>query len=424
MRRVVKFGGTSIADSERIRRAADCIKTLNDAGEQVVVVVSAQGDDTNKLLEAAYSVVNGAGDMQDIYRIALMGEEKSARLICAALKSLKVAAIPFVPSERETWPIIIDSDDTSPIARTKINEERSITLRSEKTAQRFRQNVAKHLRSGVVPVIAGFFALSSTDQLVTLGRGGSDITAFIVGRFIGADEVVIVTDVEGVLSGDPRIAGDKARLIEELSVEDLEAMSGAGSRVIHAAALRYKTQEIRARIIDYKHLDNLANTGTTIIGASASKISHNPHKLSFITLVGHNLSRQAALIAEVADRLTAANFQINSLVSSDRFIVICLEDRYGEEAYKVLHNLVAERRDTFQNITIKGDVGEIRLMSSQFIDEPGVLSEITGHLASRRINILEIVTTLSDVYIYVKYEDLKDAVDVLTPMVVHAPTLF
>jgi len=200
-----------------------------------------------------------------------MGEEKSVRMMCAALKSMKIASAAYVPSERETWPIIVDSDDTSPIARTKINEERSITLRSEKTSQRFRQNVAKHLRSGVVPVIAGFFGLSSTDQLVTFGRGGSDITAFIVGRFIGADEVIIVTDVEGVLSGDPRIAGDKARLIEEIMVEDLEAMSGAGSRVLHAAALRYKTQEMKARIVNYKSLDKISNTGTSIIGTSASK---------------------------------------------------------------------------------------------------------------------------------------------------------
>jgi len=424
LRRVLKFGGTSIVDGERIRNAAECVKRLTDAGDQVVVVVSAQGNETNTLLEAAYDVANSSGDSQDIYRIALLGEEKSARLMCAALKAQNVSAVPFIPTDRDTWPIIIDSDDLSPIAASKINEERSITLRSEKTAQRFRQHVAKHLRVGTVPVVAGFFGLSSTDQLVTLGRGGTDITAFIVGRYIGADEVIIVTDVEGVLSGDPRLTSIKPRLIKELSVEDLEAMGGAGSRVVHPRALRFKTEEVRARIVDYKHLTDLATSGTTILGASQSSIMANSRKLSFVTLVGTNFSRQTGLLAEVVDRLAAANIVVNSLVSCDRFIVIYLEDRFGEEAYKVLHNLVSERRDTFQNITIKGGIGEIRLRSSSFIDEPGVLAEITGLLSSKRINILETVTTLSDIYVYVAWEDLKEAKDSLSIMVDVSPTLF
>ncbi len=424
MRRVMKFGGTSIADSDKIRRAAECVKKLTDAGDQIVVVVSAQGDDTNRLLESAYGVSNGSGDMQDVYRIALLGEEKSMRLMCAALKSLKTPAVPFIPVDRDSWPIIVDSDDHSPIARSKINEERLFTLRGEKTAQRFRQHVAKHLRVGAVPVLAGFFALSTTDQLVTLGRGGSDITAFIAGRYIGADEVIIVTDVEGVLSGDPRITGDEARLIKELSVEDLEAMSGAGSRVIHPRALRFKVEEIRARIVDFKHLDDIANTGTSIIGSSQSSLVVNPNKLSFITLVGVNLARQVGLIAEVTDRLTASKIPLNSMVCNDRFIAIFLEDRFGEEAYKVLHNLVSERRDTFQNTTIKGGVGEILLRSALFIDEPGILSELTGILSTHRINIIDVVSTLSDVYVYLKYEDVPVATEALRKMVDKPETLF
>lgn len=423
MRRVLKFGGTSIADAERVRRAAETVKRLTDAGEQVAVVLSAQGNDTNVLLDAAYGVANGGGDPEDIYRIALLGEEKSVRLMCAALKSIKVAAVPFIPTDRDSWPIIIDSDDHSPIAQSKINEERSITLRDNKTGQRFKSHVTKHLRLGRVPVIAGFFALSSNDHLVTLGRGGTDITAFIVGRYIGADEVVIVTDVEGVLSGDPRIASG-TKLIHELTVEALEAMSGAGSRVIHPRALRFKTEEIKAKIVDYKHLGELKSSGTTILGASQSTIARNPRKLSFVTLVGANLSREAGLLAEVAERLTAAKITINSLVATDRFIMMYLEDHYGEEAYKILHTLVLEKRDTFQNITIKGDIGEIRLRSSTFIDEPGVLAEITGILSSRRINVIEVVTSLSDVYVYVTWDDLSEATDALEAMVQEVPTLF
>jgi aspartate kinase len=419
---VIKFGGTSIADPDRMRRAAECVTRLTEAGEQVAVVLSAMGDDTNRLLTAAYAVANGGADPQDVYRIALQGEQNSVLMMCAALKSLKVTPVPFIPTDRENWPIIVDSDDNSPIATTKINEERSITLRSEKTQQRFRRYVTPHLRGGAVPVIAGFFALSSTEQLVTLGRGGSDITAFIAGRYIGADEVIIVTDVEGVLDADPRMAGKNAKLIEELSVEDLEAMSGAGSRVIHPRALRFKTEEIKARIMDYKNLDRLGSSGTTILGSSQASIFTNPAKLAVVTLVGTNLARQAGLLAEIADRLSG--IPINSIVGTDRFIQIYLDDRRGEEAYSVLHNFLAEHRDAFQNITIKGDIGEIRLRSSSFIDEPGVLSEITGLISSRRINVLEIVTMLSDIYIYVHWDNIRDAAGALSAMVETAPTLF
>lgn len=423
MRRVLKFGGTSIADAERVRRAAETVKRLFDAGEQVAVVLSAQGNDTNVLLDAAYGVVNGGGDPEDIYRIALLGEEKSVRLMCAALKALRVPAVPFIPSEKESWPIIIDSDDHSPIAQTKINEERSITLRDNKTAHRFKMHVSKHLRLGRVPVIAGFFALSSNEHLVTLGRGGTDITAFIVGRYIGADEVVIVTDVEGVLSGDPRILSG-TKLIQELSVEDLMATSSAGSRVVHPRALIFKSEEVNARIVDYKHLGELKSSGTTILGSSQSSIARNPRRLSFVTLVGSNLSREAGLLAEVAERLAAAKITINSLVATDRFIMMYLEDQYGEEAHKILHALVLEKRDTLQNITIKGDIGEIRLRSSTFIEEPGVLAEITGILSARRINVIEIVTSLSDVYVYVSWKDLAEATEALEGMVSEDPGLF
>ena len=116
MRRVLKYGGTSIESADRIRRAAQTIANLVAGGDQVAVVVSAQGNETNLLLNAVYTVTDRQVDTQSVYRIAAMGEEKSTLLLSAALRSLGVEAAPFLPTVAESWPLLIDCDDSAPLA--------------------------------------------------------------------------------------------------------------------------------------------------------------------------------------------------------------------------------------------------------------------------------------------------------------------
>ncbi|HNN96548.1 MAG TPA: hypothetical protein PKI03_29940, partial [Pseudomonadota bacterium] len=200
MRRVLKYGGTSIESADRIRRAAQNIAQLLKSGDQLAVVVSAQGNDTNLLLNSVYTATERHADLQSMYRVVALGEEKSTFLLTAALRSLSVDAVPFVPSVAETWPLIVDSPDGALLQAQKINEERPLEVQEDESRRLFGARVLPVLRRGGVAVISGFFARSMRGDLTTLGRGGSDISGVLVGRFLDAEEVTIITDVEGILS--------------------------------------------------------------------------------------------------------------------------------------------------------------------------------------------------------------------------------
>ncbi len=177
-------------------------------------------------------------------------------------------------------------EDISPLATAKINEERPFTLRTQQTVSRFSRFVLPGLRVGTVPVISGFFAVDSAERVVALGRGGSDITAFIVATQISADEVVIVTDVQGVLSADPRLA-ENPRLLDELTLDrpgdDLQRRgardASAGAEVQERPSARPADRLPRAR--PPGRLRHVACSGK-----SETTLYRNPQELSMLTVVG------------------------------------------------------------------------------------------------------------------------------------------
>ncbi len=419
MRRVLKFGGTSIESADRIRRAAQTIAQLIRGGDQVAVVVSAQGNDTNLLLNSIYTVTDREVDAQWVYRIAAMGEEKSTLLLTAALRSLGVEAAPFLPTVAETWPLIVDCDDSAPLAAQKINEERPLELREEESQRLFGQRVLPLMRRGGVAVLSGFFGRSSRGDLTTLGRGGSDISAVLVGRLLAADEVTIITDVQGILSADPRLAADP-RLIEEMSVADLEVMASRGARVVHPRALRYKIDSCRVRVVDFRHQEELATSGTSVLGTSTTTLFVRPEPLCMITLVGKELSTRSGILGELASDLGKAGIAITATITNDTFICLYLQEADGERAYRILHERMLQSLLPLHNATLRPGVAEIRLRSPEFLQTPGVLAEITAVLARHRINILEIITSLTDIYIYVDASDQQATLKLLGQLTEHA----
>ena len=412
MRRVIKYGGTSLATPAHFEKAARTISSLTEVGEQVAVVVSAMADETSELLRTLDIATHGKADYKTQVEIVSIGEEKSALMMTAALSTLKVPAVAFYPLKKETWPIVVDSDDTSPIALNKINEERDFTLRTQKTLNRFNKYVLPLLRVGTVPVIAGFVAINSQDELLVLGRGGSDITAFIVAKYIDADEIVIVTDVEGVMSSDPRLVENPV-LLQELSVEDAEAIAASGSRVIHPKALKYKTPQMNVKIIDFRNQKELAVRGTTIYGESSASIFKNDKKLSMLTIIGTNWANKPGILQKFSSILAEKGISINSSTVNARFICFFVAEEDAEEAHRALHSEAVAGADGFISLNLTGGVGEICLRSSAFIEASGVIADFTRVLARSKINILEMLTTATDIYIYVKWEDLEEAYNAL-----------
>lgn len=417
MRRVIKFGGTSIATPELVREAARHVARLVEYGEQIAVVVSAPGNATSELLSAMARASENSAEFADACLFAALGEEHSVHLMAAALRSFAIAAQPFLPRNAETWPIVADIEDTSPLAQAKVNEERPFRLRTQPTASRFRRFILPVLRVGTVPVISGFFAVDSSDQVVALGRGGSDISAFIVASQINADEVVIVTDVKGVMSADPRLA-ENPRLLQELSLADLEMISGAGARVLHPRALEFMTEHLRVRLLDYRELDQLEETGTSVFGRSETALLRNPDELAMLTLVG-DLGTLEGLQGILLNWLDEARLKPAAASMSPQFICYYLPSKVADESYGRLHTLLAQAGIDLTSLSLRGGVGELRLRSAKFIEQPGALAEITGVLANARVNIVEMITGLTDISVFVDYRNLDRAEMLLRRVLEH-----
>lgn len=221
---VQKFGGSSLADTSRIRRAAERIATLRQQGHQVVAVVSAQGDTTDHLLDRI-SDVSASPPAREVDACLAAGEQMSAALMAMALRSMGVAAVSLTG-----WQAGIYSDDDHGNARV-------LGLRNDR--------IRRELEKGNVAVVAGFQAANASGDITTLGRGGSDTTAVALAAFLQADKCMIYTDVDGVYDKDPRLYPEAVRF-DTISYGDMLTLARQGAQVLHdrcvELAQRYKVK--------------------------------------------------------------------------------------------------------------------------------------------------------------------------------------
>lgn len=208
---VQKFGGTSLANRERVLRAAKRAAAAAKAGHRVVVVVSAQGDTTDQLLEKARAL-NGAGSSRELDACMAAGEQLSAGLMALALEALGQEAVSLTG-----WQAGIYTDDTH-------SDAKILGLRGDR--------IRKELDRGNVVVVAGFQGSNSRGDITTLGRGGSDTTAVALAAFLNADKCQIYTDVDGVYDRDPRENPDAVRF-DTIGYDKMLSMARNGARVLH-----------------------------------------------------------------------------------------------------------------------------------------------------------------------------------------------
>jgi aspartate kinase len=214
---VQKFGGTSVGDAERIRAVADHVARTRKQGNQVVVVVSAMGKSTDDLIRLAHDV-SSVHPGRELDMLLTAGERISMALLCMALAERGVTAHSFTGSQAG---IITDTTHT----RAKILEVKG---------DRIRETLAED----AVPVVAGFQGVSSTRDVTTLGRGGSDMTAVALAAVLGAESCEIYTDVPGVFSADPRVV-PKARKLPRISFEEMLEIASTGGRVLMLRSVEF-----------------------------------------------------------------------------------------------------------------------------------------------------------------------------------------
>ena len=388
MRLVAKFGGTSLGSGERIDRAADSIANAVEAGHEVAVVASAMGSSTDDLL----SEITFDASEQDQAEIVSMGERTSVRMLKAALAARDVPAV-FVEPGGPDWPIVV-------------NEHGEVD--QEETARRA-EALAETL-GDTVPVITGFLAEDHEGNVTTLGRGGSDTTAVMLGRYVDADEVVIVTDVEGVMTGDPR-AVEGARNVGQITVDELRSLSFRGAEVVAPSALAYKTDDVNVRVIHYQHGDLLSG-GTDIVGEFRNLIDMRERPLACVTVAGRSVRNQPGVLGELSTALGASGVNIDTVASGLDSITFYVDEEDGEEAGALLHDAVVEN-EVLSSCTVDAPVAVVRVTSGELSNQMGGVRDILEPLADAHILIHDVITSATSVAVFVDWEEGEEALELI-----------
>jgi aspartate kinase len=388
MRVIAKFGGTSLGSGDRVNRAADSIAAAVRNGHEIAIVASAMGSTTDFLLRE----IQFEADDADKAEIVSMGERTSVRLLKAALSARGVEAL-FLEPGSEKWPIITDERGEVDPEETK---RRAAALASE--------------LDGVVPVLTGFIAESNEGEVTTLGRGGSDTSAVMLGRYMDIDEVVIVTDVEGVMTGDPRVV-EGARNVAKITVDELRNLSFRGAEVIAPSALTYKHEDMDIRVVHYQHGDLLGG-GTNIEGEFESLVDLEETTLACLTVAGRAIRNQPGVLSRLTGAVSEAGINIDTIASGMDSITVYVAEEEATRTEAILHETVVED-ESLSSVTLDEEIAVVRVTGGALPNQPGMVRGIVDPLADAHLSVHDVITSATSVAIFVDWSDRERALEII-----------
>jgi aspartate kinase len=329
-----------------------------------------------------------------------MGERTSARVFAATLRSEGMRVRYFDPAD-DDWPIITDEN---------FSNANPILTECE---QRIRNCIYPLLMDGVVPVIAGFVGRTIKGAISTIGRGGSDTTAFILARALRADEVILVTDSDGIMTADPKLVPDAKRL-ERVDVNTLVGLADSGKKFIHRKALKYKDPLIDARVINFSR-GSLEVEGTKVTGAIASELEvgiaiANPS--SAFMVIGQGLSRNPKIISELTETIESCTEILGLSANSDSIILYVAQKEGIDPLYSDLHKVLLGHHEAV-SMTVRKSLAYLRVKGVGLEETPGVVGRISEVLRRNDINIFGILTITSSILIFVDYAEKDKALSVI-----------
>ena len=391
---VQKYGGTSVADPERISRVADRIVATRRAGNDVVVVVSAMGHTTDELIELAHAV-NPDPPGREMDMLLTAGERISMALMAMASQARGVEAVRFPGSQAG---ILTDASHGS----AKIQEIRGT-------------RVTDSLRAGKVVIVAGFQGVDPEGkEVTTLGRGGSDATAVALAAALRASVCEIYTDVEGVYTADPRIVAD-ARKLSEISFDEMLELAASGAGVLMSRSVEFGRRfnipiHVRSSFND--------NSGTWV--------KEQTMEQAIISGVAHDRSEAKVTVRHVPDRPGVAAALFNPLAEADIDVDMIVQnvsrDGYTDISFTVAKDAVDRARTIAEKMASELEAGavdvdehiaKVSLVGAGMKSHPGVAATVFSALAGAGINVEMISTSTIRISCVVKEEHVEDAVRVL-----------
>jgi aspartate kinase len=389
---VQKYGGTSVADSDRIKRVARRVVSAADSGRQVCVVVSAMGDTTDQLLDLASQVSSGPHPReQDMLLTA--GERISMALLSMAIIDLGRDAISFTGSQAG---IVTD---------TSHGKARIVEMRSRR--------VQEALDEGRIVIVAGFQGVSTELDVTTLGRGGSDTTAVALAAALGADQCEIYTDVEGVFTADPRVVPE-ARKLDVLSYEEMLELSASGAKVLMLRSVEYARNHgvlihVRSSLSDADGT-RIVNEEDVLERAIVSGIAHDTSEAK-VTIAG--VPDRPGIAAAVFRPLADAGVNIDMIVQNvsaaghtDISFTLPKDDLHDAEP--ILQRVAGQAGAS--GFSCDPDIAKVSLVGAGMKSDPGVAADMFEALAEAAINIEIISTSSIRISCVVRAADVERAV--------------
>jgi aspartate kinase len=395
---VVKFGGSCLESGEAIGKAAEHILNEYAQGKGLVVVVSALNGMTDRLITLAQSCTNGKVKLHEMDEILAMGERTSARLMMSSLSSKEMDTV-LIDPESNLWPIYTNSRHG--------NAEPDIL----ETRQAVQERILPLIKENKVIVFPGFLGKDKdTGKITTLGRNGSDTTAVLLGNCLDASEVILVKDVEGVYSYDPKKVGKSAALIDHLDVKEVVALTSAGTKIIHDKALRFKLPDMDIRIVGF-HNGHISKGGTLISGAVLPDLHASLHeqKLQMITIVGNNVSK-AENVHSLIEEIQKAGSELAgaSLESGSVIFYATIPDSGSDSLVETLHEKMIEAK-IGKAITNHDDLALITISGRDLETTPGIIERISYPFTE--MNLYGFLTINSNIRVFVNWNEKNHALN-------------
>ncbi|MDX1814125.1 MAG: aspartate kinase [Candidatus Bathyarchaeia archaeon] len=397
---VVKFGGSSLADHEELGKAVAAVAKEAAKGTRIAVVVSAMGKTTDMLINTMKNTSNGKLEKRELDDILSMGERTSVRIFAAALRTNGIESCYLDPLD-DTWPIITDAafSNANPIL--------------EECEARIRKHVLPIVEKHVVPVIAGFVGRTTDGKITTLGRGGSDTTAFILAEALNADEVTLVTDADGIMSGDPKIVSNPRRL-SEIDVSTLVGLADSGAKFIHSKALKYKPQSIAVKVINHAYSD-LSQNGTLITGSLTTELDveiAHPQPVAEITIVGSRVSEKPQILMEILEKTEAQAPLLGMSMNMNSVILYVAQGENIDKLFDQIHNITLNNPETIA-MAVKKDLAFLKTSGVGLEETHGLIGKISENLRVNQINIYGILTITSSILLFTDWSEREKALQLI-----------
>jgi len=388
---VQKFGGTSVANADKIRTAAARVVSTAKRGYQVVVVASARGKQTDELIDDALEV-NPNPPQREMDQLLSTGEQQSVSLLAMAIEALGHPAISFTGAQIR---LLTDGVHT---------KARIISIGTER--------IIKELQQGKIVVVAGFQGVDENENITTLGRGGSDTSAVALAAALDAEECEIYTDVDGIFTTDPRIY-EKAAKIDEITYDEMLELASLGAGVMHGRSIQFG-----------KRYDVKIHVRSSVGDKKGTIITHEVPQMEGVLVSGATVQENLAQIglvdidnkpgnaAKIFAHLAGAKVVINDIVQTERSpekanISFTISKTDLADAQKAIKEIKDEVR--CESVFIREDIAEVSVVGVGMRTHYGVADKMFGALAKAQVNIDSITTSEIRISCIVAKEEAEKA---------------